>query len=616
MSGDFNPTTADIEIRKCLTNRRSFSMVAGAGSGKTTSLVMALEYLRENEASWLRRNGQKIVCITYTKRAVKVISGRLGYDNLYIVATLHGFLWGEICRFNHDMREVVRDFIIPMCIEREREKDKGRQTKSAIKARAKIARLEEQLAALDVVRSFDYDDGSFSDYANGQFSHDDVIDVAGHLLTERPILRRVLGQKYPFIFVDEAQDTFLEIIAGLNLVNGGEGLPIVGYFGDPMQQIYDKRAGEFAGPPGSARITKEENYRCSISIIDLLNAFRQDVQQVPAGDNAGVVGSVRMTLIRAEEPEAHSGNRRVYSEEQLQRALDRFDAALADWGWNDGREMKQLFLVRQMIARRLGFLEVHRLFTGPFASSRAQDEYEKGTHFLLKSFIEVIWPLVKAHRDDNHRSIIDILRSKSPTFDIRGVNSERPLRDMVDLSKKLATSLSGLWEKGTLREVLTYCQKNGLAKLPSRLEGHIARAPRAEEYNDDEHTEDKADWLCDEFFSMGTSELQAYCEFVEDNTVYSTQHGVKGEEYQNVLVVFDDVEAAWTMYSFTKLLTPQVAGKPTEGQFDRSRKLAYVCFSRAEENLRIILFTLNPEAAVDELIEGGLLTKGQISIIE
>ena len=615
MSSNFIPTVADTEIKKCLAKRRSFSMVAGAGSGKTTSLVMALEYLREHEASWLRQNGQKIVCITYTNRAAEVIKNRLGRDDLYLVATLHGFLWGEISRYNHDIREAVRDFVIPKHIKRANDKDTGKQTKSAIKARVQIVRLREQLTALDAVQIFNYDYNSISDYANGQFNHDDVIDTAGHLLAEKPILRRALGQRYPFIFVDEAQDTFPEIVAGLNLVCSEEGLPIVGYFGDPMQQIYDQRAGNFSGPPGSTQITKVENYRCSTSIINSLNAFRTDVQQIPAGDNAEVVGSIQMTLVRAEEPEARRGTRRVYSEEQLQRALDRFDVALADWGWDDGREMKQLFLVRQMIARRIGFFEVHNLFTGSFASSRAQDEYEEGTHFLLKPFIETIWPIVNAHRDQDHQSIIEVLRSKSPTFDIRGVNREKSLREMVNLSQELAKTLSALWEKGTLREILMYCQNNGLVKLSSRLEKHIARSPRVEEYDDDKYEEDKADWLCDNFFSMNTSGLEVYCRFIGKNTVYSTQHGVKGEEYKNVLVVFDDIEARWPLYSFTKLLTPQVAGVPTEGQFDRSRKLAYVCFSRAEENLRIILFTLDPEAAMEELTKGGLLKKEQLKII-
>jgi DNA helicase-2/ATP-dependent DNA helicase PcrA len=99
-----------------------------------------------------------------------------------------------------------------------------------------------------------------------------------------------------------------------------------------------------------------------------------------------------------------------------------------------------------------------------------------------------------------------------------------------------------------------------------------------------------------------------------ENTPYSTQHGVKGEEFADVLVVYDDVEAGWNHYNFTKLLTPQTAGEPTDGQRGRGRKLAYVSFSRARENLRILLFTPNPEAARQELLEQKLLDDDQIVI--
>ena len=94
----------------------------------------------------------------------------------------------------------------------------------------------------------------------------------------------------------------------------------------------------------------------------------------------------------------------------------------------------------------------------------------------------------------------------------------------------------------------------------------------------------------------------------------STQHGVKGEKYKDVLVVFDDVEAGWNNFSFTKTLTPNTSGAPTEGRYERSRKLAYVCFSRAEENLRILLFTPDPDAAKKELISNNLFEERQISI--
>lgn len=65
-------TKADIEIKSCLDAKQSFSMIAGAGSGKTTSLVTALEHLRESEGPRLRRDDKKIACITFTNRAVGV----------------------------------------------------------------------------------------------------------------------------------------------------------------------------------------------------------------------------------------------------------------------------------------------------------------------------------------------------------------------------------------------------------------------------------------------------------------------------------------------------------------------------------------------------------------
>ena len=114
---------------------------------------------------------------------------------------------------------------------------------------------------------------------------------------------------------------------------------------------------------------------------------------------------------------------------------------------------------------------------------------------------------------------------------------------------------------------------------------------------------------------METTELEAYCDFIQENTAYSTQHGVKGEEYSDVLVVFDDIEAAWNNYSFSKLLTPETSGKPTEGQFQRSKKLAYVCFSRAEENLRILLYTNDANAAKKELLQEKLFSEEDISVI-
>ena len=132
------PTKADEEVAECLTAKQSFAMIAGAGSGKTTSLITALEHIRNDYAADLRKNSQRVACITYTQRAVGVISSRLGHDDLYLVSTLHSFLWNEIKRFSRDIREAVREQRIPQLIEKAREKDNGGNSKEARKARARI----------------------------------------------------------------------------------------------------------------------------------------------------------------------------------------------------------------------------------------------------------------------------------------------------------------------------------------------------------------------------------------------------------------------------------------------------------------------------------------------
>ncbi len=606
-------TEADQRVTECIEQARSFAVVAGAGSGKTTSLVDALTQVRRNRGDELRKQGQQIACLTYTNRAVEVIQKRLGFDKLYNVGTLHGFLWKEISRFQKDIGEALKNDRIPFLIAQAQEKDNGGQSQTAMRARAKVESLEADLAGIEDVGKFVYSDASFSDYAKGRLSHDDIIEISGFLLAERPIFRRLLGARYPYIFVDEAQDTFQPIVSGLNLTCSNEGLPLVGYFGDPWQQIYEGRTGDFTPPEGGLQITKTENFRSSPAVIQFLNAFRQDVEQVPTGPNGAIEGSVKLRLVRAESPAAP---RNRYTETQTETALTALDEALEAWGWSDREDVTQLFLVRQMIARRLGFYDLNHLFNGTFSSQRSQDDFAAGNHFLLKPFVEVICPLIAAHTKNDQRASIDMLRSRSPFYSTVGPNASRNLKEMIDQSKIHLERLLNLWENDTLKELLTYCRDENLLNLSERLTQQLDRQPRTEDFDTTQHNEEKGDWLADEFFKMTTSQLRSYCDFINENTPYSTQHGVKGDEFADVLVVYDDVEAGWNLYNFVKLLTPLTAGEPTDGQRERGRKLAYVSFSRAQENLRILLFTPNPEAARDELIESGLLVNEQIEIAE
>jgi len=605
-------TKADIEVRARIDAHRSFALVAGAGSGKTTSLIDALAHVRAREGKQLRQNGQRIACVTYTKRAVEVIKTKLGFDELYLVSTVHSFLWEQMSRFHDDIRDALRLGRIPALIHKERKKDAGGSSRTAIDARAKVERLEKELAGLGSIPEFKYSDLKWGDYSTGRLGHDDIIEIAAYLFERNATFRRIVGLRFPYIFVDEAQDTSPGIVAGLNRVCEGEGLPIVGYFGDPWQQIYDGSIGNFIPPNDEEPITKIENFRSSKSVIRFLNAFRGDVEQYPAGKNEECEGSVIIRLVQAEIPELDKNR---YSDLQIQRASLQLDAALADWKWDKRGDVIKLFLVNQMIARRMGFFELNRLFSGDYASTRSKEAFEKGEYFLLTPLTRTIYPLVVAEKAKDSRAIIDILRRDSPAFAADGINAAKSLKSMIDISRGLVERVSELWSSGTIGDVLRFCAQNQIIMASDSLLDQIGRAPRNEDYDEALHVLDKGDWLADALFAMKTDQIEPYASYVAKNTAYSTQHGVKGEEYSKVLVVYDDVEAAWNDYNFGKTLTPTTSGKPTAGQLDRGRRLAYVSFSRAIEDLRVLFFTRNPVSGKQELIDRKIATAEQIEIV-
>jgi len=76
------------------------------------------------------------------------------------------------------------------------------------------------------------------------------------------------------------------------------------------------------------------------------------------------------------------------------------------------------------------------------------------------------------------------------------------------------------------------------------------------------------------------SQVLAYYAYYNEHSPYSTQHGIKGAEFENVLVVMDN--GKWNNYNF-KYLFEGTAGK--ESIIQRTERIFYVCCSRAINNL-------------------------------
>ena len=83
-------------------------------------------------------------------------------------------------------------------------------------------------------------------------------------------------------------------------------------------------------------------------------------------------------------------------------------------------------------------------------------------------------------------------------------------------------------------------------------------------------------------------EVQNLYKYLEGMTPFSTQHKTKGAEFDNVFVILDN--GHWNNYNFEKLFTAE--GEDLNSTVvKRTRKIFYVCCTRAKENLAVYYHT-------------------------
>ena len=103
-----------------------------------------------------------------------------------------------------------------------------------------------------------------------------------------------------------------------------------------------------------------------------------------------------------------------------------------------------------------------------------------------------------------------------------------------------------------------------------------------------------------EFLDLEYGQFLAAINFLYPEADFSTEHGVKGEEYDNVIFV---ISKGWNQYQF-ETYAPMIRGtipKGKESSFVRNRNLFYVCCSRPKK--RLFFFVSVP---VDEVFRSFL----------
>ncbi|WP_459209235.1 UvrD-helicase domain-containing protein [Aquimarina rhabdastrellae] len=618
-----NPQEVDElqEILKHIENGDNFLLSGGAGSGKTYTLVQVIKKVIEKYPT------SKVACMTYTNAAVKEIEERVNHKSLN-VTTIHDFLWDNIKHFQKELKKSLIDLSNDTNVKRIKISDTEVPT-DYFKNLKKGIQYKEYLRLTE-----------------GIISHDEILILANHMFKTYPKLSDILKDKFKFIFVDEYQDTSkLVVEIFLDHFKLSKKNNIIGFFGDAMQSIYDDGIGNLDNYKGNEEgkvkeVKKEQNRRNPKLIIDLANRLRTDDFAQTASDDSNAPnmdgdGNLKMGEVKF-----------LYS---YDNDIEKVKKHLG-WDFGNSKKTKELNLTHNLIADKAGFKALMDVYDSDPVIALKSDILKK-----IKENKEKNRPEIEINETDTFESVVnkfqlknrqrelkkDILLADSEKASLFNELKDKPFSEVrnIYLSKealiddkkqdeddenkkgskrdelikhlfKIQLNIS-LYQNKKYNEFLRATdyrfQVTSIANkiaLKEKIESLVNTDNKTIEEVINEANEkeicliddklnsfiDKNDYLYNRIKDIKFSEFQNLFEYLEGKTPFSTQHKTKGAEFENVLVILDN--GNWNKYNFQNLFLDSGNASVLE----RTRKIFYVCCTRAKEKLTI--YYNSPSATV------------------
>lgn len=604
----------DETLEKCIlsTPRKSFFLFAGAGSGKTHSLVLLLKKIRDSIGKDLLVQGKNVAVITFTNAATDEIVNRLDYSLVFHISTIHSFVWDAIKYYQADIKHLYCQYIqedIQKLYEKQ-EKAKSKKTKTYQSNAEKIEHLKEKLGKAKAVEKFVYNpNGSNAEY--NALNHAEVIKISAQMIMDNIMLQRIIAQRYPILLIDESQDTKKELVdAFFKIQENFSDIFTLGLLGDQKQRIYTDGKENMVNiiPSEWEQPVKRMNYRCAKRIVKLANTIGKDLdiyaEQNPKEDAAD--GLVRLFIVQQQNE--------IDKDDIEQTIMDIMCNQTHDAKWSGAdADVKTLTLEHMMAARRLGFAQ----FFGPLSKvDKYQMAFLQGKVSELDFFTKEVLPIADSI-NGNGRNALEILKAYSPLLSKQ--NTEKPYELYLrcrDDSQKVANIVNG---NHSIRDVVKVVCSSQLLPVPEVL--RQASILSTTDVND-EWEEDLQAWVM--VMDLPINMVRGYDDYVNQRTRFDTHQGVKGLEFDRVMVIIDDSEAKGFMFSYDKLFGVKElteidkkhieAGE--ESSVDRTQRLFYVTCTRAKESLAIVMYTSDSEKVKNQAISKGWFSEQEIVLLQ
>lgn len=519
------------EIIDALKSQKSFIVEAGAGSGKTYSLMRVIDWLEDNRGLELKNKKQNVACITYTNAAVNVILSRLPQNSAVMPCTIHSFAWKSISQYQESLLQYVKE----------------------------LNMIPEDYDA-NSINIINYTLGSkYVENGTLYLYHDDVIELYAKFL-DNPKFRRIFSNKYPIILIDEYQDSskmiteqfikhFIDIDGNVQFC----------FFGDSWQTIYSKDVCGKIESDKLIKISKEINFRSNKIIIDLLNIIRPNLPQIAVEQKNDGEFIIITTDDYKKSRQTGYYNGELQSDD-LVEYISNVKKKL-EKKWNGS--LKTLMLTHRLLAKQQGYTNVLKIF---------DDHFTDEDNLYISFFEKMVEPLYNALENNDINALYDVIK-----------NHRQPIetKNQKKLWYQLKSELSGAREKN-ISDVISVCIKYSKI-LPIN--------PKIKENDDNLKQNSQYEYKTiklNELYQINYLEIINTIKFKSPDSDFSTEHGVKGEEYENVLYV---IGRGWNNYKFDEqiYLNPENLSEKELKVYIRNRNLFYVCCSRPKKRLAILI---------------------------
>ena len=523
-------------IISTLEEGKNFRVEAGAGSGKTYSLNKVIEWIQENRGVYFNQKKQNVICITYTNAAVDVIIDRIKDKSFILPSTIHSFAWNAIKQYQNFLVSIV---------------------KSNVEYHPKEGSIEE-IIEVQYTLGHKYIDNKVL-----YLYHGDVITLFSKLLDNKKF-RNVFSNKYPLILIDEYQDSF-EIIINKFIkyfIAEYEG-PQFGFFGDSWQTIYQSnKACGLIEHDNILEIRKGSNFRSAPKIVYALNEIRPDLPQISAIDKfqgeVVVVTCNDFTGMRREDRNFKGD----LPAKELQKRLNKLSSMIKEHLMDENETIKTLMITHKVLAFQQGYEKLLDILN---------DKLKDKDDPLLLFFMNTVESILKALQSSDMPLLFETLGVKR--YPITKKSQKKQWKafknDLIVARGKLAV------------DVLITVIESKLVPIPKEINDIYSLYLKNPDSSYGNTT-------VKDYLNTDYSQFLAAISFCYPETEFSTEHGVKGEEYDNVIFA---ITKGWNQYQFD-VYAPMIkygVPKDKEDSFIRNRNLFYVCCSRPKKRLFIFV---------------------------